>query len=77
MPMFLSVVDVNATKPTSKFDVIMANHSLHHIVELEKTFDTIFDCLNENGIFATCDMIGRNGHMRWPETEARSILPIT
>lgn len=65
-----TVVDVNKTKPASKFDVVMANHSLHHIVELESTFDTVFECLNDTGILVTSDMIGRNGHMRWPETKA-------
>lgn len=63
------VVDVNKTEPTAKLDVVMANHSLHHILELEQTFERVFDSLNDTGIFVTSDMIGRNGHMRWPETE--------
>lgn len=50
-----------------RFDAIMANHSLHHIVDLEGVFRTAYDNLAEHGIFVTGDMIGRNGHMRWPE----------
>lgn len=60
------------------FDLIIANHSLHHIVELEGLFEFIYDALKDAGIFATNDMIGRNGHMRWPETAAivRAIWPL-
>ena len=64
------VQDLNATNVGEQYDVIMANHSLHHMVDLEKLFDLVKASLRDEGIFATCDMIGRNGHMRWPETEA-------
>jgi SAM-dependent methyltransferase len=59
--------DLNAHVFQSKFDAVMANHSLHHIVDLEGVYKTTFDCLTDDGIFVTSDMIGRNGHMRWPE----------
>jgi ubiquinone/menaquinone biosynthesis C-methylase UbiE len=49
------------------FDVVMANHSLHHFLELEVLFDKISEALRPDGSFLTMDMIGRNGHMRWPE----------
>jgi SAM-dependent methyltransferase len=62
--------DLNDIKIKGPFDVIMANHSLHHIVELEKLFAFSARELADRGIFVTNDMIGRNGHMRWPETEA-------
>jgi SAM-dependent methyltransferase len=60
--------DLNAQAFDIRFDAIMANHSLHHMVDLEGIFRTAFDCLTDDGIFVTSDMIGRNGHMRWPET---------
>lgn len=63
------VKDFNVTQDGSEYNVVMANHSLHHILELEKVFDFIHRSLASNGIFATCDMIGRNGHLRWPETD--------
>lgn len=47
----------------------MANHSLHHIEKLEHVFDWSHAHLSDRGTFATCDIIGRNGHMRWPEVE--------
>jgi SAM-dependent methyltransferase len=62
--------DLNSGQVQGPFDVIMAHHSLHHIVELEKLFDFSYRELRDDGIFATCDVIGRNGHMRWPESRA-------
>ncbi|MDA2926250.1 class I SAM-dependent methyltransferase [Acidobacteria bacterium AH-259-G07] len=64
----------------SSFDIIIANQTLHHFVELEILFDKISVGLKENGYFLTMDMIGRNGHMRWPEAlkiveEIWSFLP--
>jgi SAM-dependent methyltransferase len=64
------VADLNAIDLPHRYDMIMANHSLHHIVGLERLFDFSFDHLADNGLFATVDVIGRNGHMRWPETAA-------
>ena len=62
------LVDINEWDPQEKFVGVMAQHTLHHIVELEKTFDFIDDNLSTEGVFVIVDMIGRNGHMRWPET---------
>jgi SAM-dependent methyltransferase len=63
----LVVGDLNARTLDTRFDVIMANHSLHHMVDLEGIFGTVYDNLADRGIFVTGDMIGRNGHTRWPE----------
>lgn len=59
--------DFNKWKPNGKYDVVIANQSLHHVLELEHLFDSIYKSLSKTGIFITSDMIGRNGHMRWPE----------
>jgi 2-polyprenyl-3-methyl-5-hydroxy-6-metoxy-1,4-benzoquinol methylase len=63
----LSVADSNTTTIPDEFDVIIANHVLHHIVDLETLFADVMRSLKPGGVFATNDMIGRNGHMRWPE----------
>jgi SAM-dependent methyltransferase len=60
----VNVVDWSPNRP---YDVVMANHSLHHIVELESLFETVVGMLPDHGIFVSADMIGRNGHQRWPE----------
>lgn len=59
--------DFNHWKPIKKYHLVIANQSLHHVLELEELFDTIKNCLHPNGFFLTSDMIGRNGHQRWPE----------
>ena len=62
--------DFNRWRPTQAYDVVMANQSLHHVTELEHLFDSIASAIGDQGIFVTSDMIGRNGHQRWPEALA-------
>jgi ubiquinone/menaquinone biosynthesis C-methylase UbiE len=62
-----SASDVNEWRPKGGFEIALANHSLHHVVQLEALFDTIKVGLAQGGAFVINDMIGRNGHMRWPE----------
>jgi SAM-dependent methyltransferase len=66
---FLSFIpaDFNAWKPPQLYDVVIANQSLHHVVNLEGLFAQIGRCLRPAGVFIISDMIGRNGHQRWPE----------
>lgn len=59
--------DFNEWQPTTKYVGIMANQSLHHVMNLEGLFDSIEAALGSGGLFITHDIIGRNGHMRWPE----------
>ena len=59
--------DFNDWKPINKYDVVIANMSLHHVINLEGLFDNIKDTMKRSGLFLTFDMVGRNGHMRWPE----------
>jgi cyclopropane fatty-acyl-phospholipid synthase-like methyltransferase len=59
--------DLNTWRPDQKYSAVLAKDTLHHVVELEHLFDAVHDSLEENGVFLTTDMIGRNGHMRWPE----------
>ena len=59
--------DINAwhVEPGS-LDVVIANQSLHHF-DLEVLFDKIATAIRPDGYFLAMDIIGRNGHMRWPE----------
>ena len=59
--------DANSWHPGRPYEIIMANQALHHFVELEILFEKIYDALSPSGYFLTDDIIGRNGHMRWPE----------
>lgn len=59
--------DFNAWTPETGYDAVLANQSLHHVVNLEGLFDAIAVAIGERGRFVVSDMIGRNGHARWPE----------
>src|SRR6266481_5882772 len=58
-------VDLNAWTPAHEYDAIVANQSLHHILNLEHLFGEIKRSLKPDGSFIISDMIGRNGHQRW------------
>ncbi len=59
--------DFNHWQPDKTYDLVLANQCLHHVVELENLFAAIKTALDQDGYFLTSDMIGRNGHQRWPE----------
>jgi 2-polyprenyl-3-methyl-5-hydroxy-6-metoxy-1,4-benzoquinol methylase len=66
--------DLNDWQTEAEYDVVIANHCLHHVVQLEALFAQVQKCLARgNGLFLVADMIGRNGHQLWPEalTEVR------
>lgn len=62
--------NLNDWKADTEYAAFMAHHSLHHIVELERVFDQVQASMAPGATFTTFDIIGRNGHMRWPETYA-------
>lgn len=59
--------DFNEWQPASEYDAVLANQVLHHVVNLEGLFTRIKGTLKPHGQFIVGDMIGRNGHQRWPE----------
>jgi SAM-dependent methyltransferase len=59
--------DFNQWEPDYEYDAIIACHALHHVVNLEGLFKQIHDALKPDGAFIISDMVGRNGHQRWPE----------
>ena len=59
--------DFNTWSAQRTYAAVIANQALHHMVELEHVYDEVKRCLLPHGYFVTSDMIGRNGHMRWPE----------
>ena len=59
--------DILNWQPQELFNVVIANQFLHHVVDLEDLYSKISDSLFDTGIFLVSDLVGRNGHMRWPE----------
>lgn len=64
------VEDFNQWRAGTSYDLVLACHSLHHVTNLEGLFAEVKSSLVPGGNFAIADMIGRNGHMRWPEALA-------
>lgn len=61
------VADFNRWRPVGSFHAVMASQSLHHVMDLEHLFDAIATAIGPTGSFVISDVIGRNGHQRWPE----------
>ena len=68
--MQFTCTDINGWQPHHQYQIVIANQSLHHFVELELLFTKIDQYLHLQGYFLVHDMIGRNGHQRWPEALA-------
>jgi len=59
--------DLNTWRPADEYDAVLANQILHHVLNLEGLFTEIGRSLKTGGTLVISDMIGRNGHLRWPE----------
>ncbi len=60
--------DFNSWKANGQsYTGVLAIHSLHHVVQLEHLFEQLEKALDPGGYLIVNDMIGRNGHARWPE----------
>lgn len=59
--------DFNKWRGRRRYHGIVANQSLHHVTNLEGLFDAVRDALAPGALFVANDVIGRNGHQRWPE----------
>ena len=59
--------DFNTWVAQKQYDGVMANQSLHHVLNLEHLLNEIKTSLGDSALFVISDIIGRNGHMRWPE----------
>jgi hypothetical protein len=61
-------VDFNTWEPSRTYHGVLANQSLHHVTNLEGLLDAVRVALAPGAFFVTSDIIGRNGHQRWPES---------
>lgn len=61
-----AAADLNCWVAQREYNAVMADQSLHHVMDLESLFGQIRRSLLSDGTFVISDMIGRNGHLRWP-----------
>jgi len=59
--------DFNSLAADHERDFVIANQVLHHVSALENLFDALTHILGNGGLLLTRDMVGRNGHLAWPE----------
>jgi SAM-dependent methyltransferase len=68
--LFLHQADLNRGVPDwldGPVAAVSVTSVLHHVVELETLFDSVLRVLHPQGSFVVEDVVGRNGHRRWPE----------
>jgi len=63
-------LDCNRLPELAPYDVILVNQFFHHVEELKAFCASLRACLAEGGRLLTSDVIGRNGHLLWPDVEA-------
>jgi SAM-dependent methyltransferase len=61
--------DCNLPFQLPPHDAIIVNQFFHHVTELEIFCRSLRDSLGTHGVLLTSDIIGRNGHMLWPDVE--------
>lgn len=59
--------DVETWRGEPGTGAVLAVHCLHHFVDLEGILAAVRRSLGGEGVLLVNDMIGRNGHRRWPE----------
>lgn len=62
-------LDCNRLPELAPYDVILVNQFFHHVEALETFCASLSACLAEGGRLLTSDVIGRNGHLLWPDVE--------
>jgi 2-polyprenyl-3-methyl-5-hydroxy-6-metoxy-1,4-benzoquinol methylase len=50
-----------------RHNVIICRQFLHHVVQLEALMFKLKQAMEPHALLLVDDMVGRNGHMRWPE----------
>jgi SAM-dependent methyltransferase len=59
--------DFNQWAAEYEYDSVIANQALHHVLNLEGLLAQIKSCLRPHGTLILSELVGRNGHQRWPE----------
>lgn len=65
--------DCNKLPRLPASDVLIVNQFFHHVEDLEPFCRALNDCLESGGKLLTSDIIGRNGHLLWPDVEAATL----
>lgn len=61
------VQDCNRPSHLGNADVIIVNQFFHHVEQLEIFVAALNAALDDDGVLLSSDVIGRNGHLLWPD----------
>lgn len=62
-------LDCNRLPELPPQDAIVVNQFFHHVENLEGFCMSLRQALRSEGRLLTCDVVGRNGHLLWPDVE--------
>jgi 2-polyprenyl-3-methyl-5-hydroxy-6-metoxy-1,4-benzoquinol methylase len=68
--MSFQTLDCNQPFVLPEQDVIIVNQFFHHVTELETLCRSLRGSLAADGVLVSSDIIGRNGHLLWPDVES-------
>lgn len=68
--MEFKVLDCNRPFALEPVDVLVVNQFFHHVESLETFCASLRASLAPHGVLATSDVVGRNGHVPWPDVDA-------
>ena len=63
--------DATGFHATQAYDVLVVNQLFHHVADLEEFCVALARLLAPDGVLLSSDMVGRNGHLPWPDVDAQ------
>lgn len=66
----VQALDCNRPFALPPHDVVIVNQFFHHVEALETFAASLRASLAADGVLLTSDVVGRNGHLPWPDVEA-------
>lgn len=63
--------DATGFHASHAYDVLVVNQFFHHVAGLEDFCAALVRLLAPDGVLLSSDVVGRNGHLPWPDVEAQ------
>jgi SAM-dependent methyltransferase len=63
--------DATGFHASETYDVLVVNQFFHHVADLEGFCAALARLLAPDGVLLSSDVVGRNGHLPWPDVEAQ------
>ena len=63
--------DASGFHALQTYDVLVVNQFFHHVADLEGFCTALARLLAPDGVLLSSDVVGRNGHLPWPDVDAQ------